>query len=572
MMIEERVFIMEKFSEIKYVRPDMDAFSKEVRTFIDAFPKAENYAQARSLFMNLNDSRKKLDTMNTVADIRNTVDTADTFYEQEIEFFNAAIPNAELELKKANELLLASPYIEDFQNEFGELYIRNIKNQIRFANENNVDNQIKESQLTQQYAKASAVCSTTFHGEKVNFYGLLKYMQSTDRQMRREAFEAWAALYESISGELDNVYDELIRVRCDMASVLGFSDYIEMIYQRRERYDYDRKDVENFRKQVKETIVPVCMKLFEDQKKRLGIDSLHYYDEALAYPEGNAEPIGTTQELIDKALKMYHELSPETGEFFDFMVKYGLFDLETKPAKRQGGYCTFLADFNAPFIFSNFNKTSADVDVLTHEAGHAFEAYTASRIYPLTDQVWSTTEIDEIHSMSMEYFTYPWMELFFGDNADKYRYEHLASSVMVVPYMCCVDEFQHRVFEEKVTDAVKRRQIWRSLEKEYMPWRDYDGNEFLENGGFWMQKQHIFLFPFYYIDYALAQMGAFEFYGRMKENKEMAWEDYYRLCSAGGSQGYFDLLKVGNLSNPFADGTVHKVIGSIADDLFGEES
>ncbi len=559
---------MEKFSEIKYVRPDMDAFSKEVHAFIDAFPKAENYAQARELFMELNNTRKKLDTMNTVADIRNTVDTADEFYEKEIEFFNAAIPNAELELKKANELLLASPFIDDFQKEFGELYIRNIKNQIRFADARNVDNQIRESQLTQQYAKASAVCSTTFHGEKVNFYGLLKYMQSTDRQVRREAFEAWAALYESISGELDAVYDELIRVRCDMAEVLGFSDYIEMIYQRRERYDYNRKDVENFRRQVKETIVPVCMQLFEDQKKRLGIDSLHYYDEALAYPEGNAVPIGNTQELIDKALKMYHELSEQTGEFFDFMVKYDLFDLETKPAKRQGGYCTFLADYNAPFIFSNFNKTSADVDVLTHEAGHAFEAYTASRIYPLTDQVWSTTEIDEIHSMSMEYFTYPWMELFFENHADKYRYEHLASSVMVVPYMCCVDEFQHRVFEGKVTDAGKRREIWSSLEKEYMPWRDYDGNEFLENGGFWMQKQHIFLFPFYYIDYALAQMGAFEFYGRMKENKEQAWEDYYRLCSAGGSRGYFELLKVGNLSNPFADGTVGRVMDSIRSDLF----
>lgn len=559
---------MEKFSEIKYVRPDMDAFSKEVQAFINAFPKAENYVQARELFMELNNTREKLDTMNTVADIRNTVDTADEFYEKEIEFFNAAIPNAELELKKANELLLASPFIDDFQKEFGELYIRNIKNQIRFADVRNVDNQIRESQLTQQYAKASAVCSTTFHGEKVNFYGLLKYMQSTDRQVRREAFEAWAALYESISGELDAVYDDLIRVRCDMAEVLGFSDYIEMIYQRRERYDYNRKDVENFRRQVKETIVPVCMQLFEDQKKRLGIDSLHYYDEALAYPEGNAVPIGNTQELIDKALKMYHELSEQTGEFFDFMVKYDLFDLETKPAKRQGGYCTFLADYNAPFIFSNFNKTSADVDVLTHEAGHAFEAYTASRIYPLTDQVWSTTEIDEIHSMSMEYFTYPWMELFFEDHADKYRYEHLASSVMVVPYMCCVDEFQHRVFEGKVTDAGKRREIWSSLEKEYMPWRDYDGNEFLENGGFWMQKQHIFLFPFYYIDYALAQMGAFEFYGRMKENKEQAWEDYYRLCSAGGSRGYFELLKVGNLSNPFADGTVGRVMDSIRSDLF----
>lgn len=559
---------MEKFSEIKYVRPDMDAFSKDVHAFMEAFPKAADYAQARELFMAFSDCQKKLDTMYTVADIRNTIDTADEFYEKEIEFFNEAIPKSQLELRQANELLLSSPFIDDFRNEFGDLYIRNIKNQIRFADERNIENQIRESQLTQQYAKVSAVCSTTFHGEKVNFYGLLKYMQSTDRQVRKEAFEAWADLYESISEELDDVYSQLIEVRCQMAQVLGFSDYIEMIYQSRERYDYDRNDVENFRRQVQEVIVPVCQRLFEDQKQRLSIDKLHYYDEALAYPEGNAVPEGSTQELLSKAQKMYHELSPETGKFFDFMVKYDLFDLETKPAKRQGGYCTFLAEYNAPFIFSNFNKTSADVDVLTHEAGHAFEAFTASRIFPLTSQVWSTTEIDEIHSMSMEYFTYPWMELFFGEHADKYRFEHLASSVAVVPYMCCVDEFQHRVFEGRVTDAKARRDIWRELEKKYMPWRDYDGNAFLENGGFWMQKQHIFLFPFYYIDYALAQMGTFEFYGRMKEDRERAWADYYRLCSAGGSKGYFELLKVAQLSNPFADDTVAKVMENVTGDLF----
>ena len=559
--------MMEKFSQIAYKRPDMAAFSEAVSTFLNQFSKAENYEAARALFLDLNTKKDHFDTMNTIAEIRNTVNTADEFYEKEMEFFSSAAPKARLELKAANELILSSPFLHDFEKEYGALYIQNMRNGIRFANEENLENQVKENRLTQQYAKASAVCTTQFHGEEVNFYGLLKYMQSTDRSLRKEAFEAWSALYESVSGELDAVYDELIKVRCDMAKTLGFKDYIEMAYQSRERYDYDRTDVAKFRQQILTEIVPLCQQLFEQQRQRLGVDKLHYYDEALIFSEGNAVPIGTTKELLLKAQKMYHELSKEAGDFFDFMVQYDLFDLETKPAKRQGGYCTFLADEKAPFIFSNFNKTSADVDVLTHEAGHAFEAYTASRIYPLAQQVWSTTEIDEIHSMSMEFFTYPWMDMFFGDQVDKYRYAHLVSALTVVPYMACVDEFQHRVFEEMAVDAGRRREIWRELEKRYMPWRDYDGNEFLENGGFWMQKQHIFLFPFYYIDYALAQMGAFEFYGRMKADKKAAWEDYYRLCCAGGSQGYFDLLKTANLSSPFADGTVKKVMDSIRDEL-----
>ncbi|MBS5522472.1 MAG: M3 family oligoendopeptidase [Clostridiales bacterium] len=558
---------MDKFSNIQYERPDMESFKAAVKTFVEEFPKADSYETAKALFLKLNQAKDHLDTMNTVASIRNTVNTADEFYEKEMEFFAQAVPEAELALKAANERILESPFLKAFEKDYGELYIHNIRNQLRFANEANLENQVKESRLTQQYAKVSAVCTTTFHGENVNFYGLLKYMQSTDRTLRREAFQAWSALYESVSPELDKIYDELIKVRCDMAEKLGFKDYIEMAYQSRERFEYDRRDVENFRNQIVSEIVPLCQQLFEQQRVRLGIDKLYYYDEALVYPEGNAIPKGTARELVLKAQKMYRELSKETGEFFDYMVEHGLFDLETKPGKRQGGYCTFLADDKAPFIFSNFNGTSADVDVLTHEAGHAFEAYSASRIYPLSGQVWSTTEIDEIHSMSMEFFTYPWMDMFFEENADKYRYAHLVSALTVIPYMACVDEFQHRVFEEKAVNAGRRREIWRELERRYMPWRDYDGNKFLEEGGFWMQKQHIFLFPFYYIDYALAQMGAFEFYGRMKENREAAWEDYYRLCCAGGSQGYFELLKIAGLSNPFAKGTVKKVMDSIRHEL-----
>ena len=290
------------------------------------------------------------------------------------------------------------------------------------------------------------------------------------------------------------------------------------------------------------------------------MDKLHYYDEELIFPEGNAVPEGATAEMVAKAQKMYHELSKETGEFFDFMVEHELFDLETKPGKQTGGYCTFLNTFKAPFIFSNFNGTSADVDVLTHEAGHAFEAYTAAKQIPFMDMVFPTSEVAEIHSMSMEHFTYPWMEAFFGKKADDYRYAHLMNAMEVIPYMVCVDEFQHKVFENIGMTAKERREVWHQLEQNYMPWRNYDGHKFLEEGGFWMQKQHIFVNPFYYIDYALAQICAFQFFERSKKEPEQAWADYYRLCQAGGSRGYFELLEMAGLKNPFADGTVEDVV------------
>ncbi len=561
---------MKIFSELSYQRPDMGQVTQKLHEYLKEFQEAPDYETARSLFLSYQQGQMEWSTMVHIASIRNTIDTNDEFYEKEMEYFHQEMPKLSLVAKQADELLLSSPFRPQFEAEFGALFLKDMENQKCFADERIVGDQTEESRLTQKYAKTSASCTTVFRGETCNFYGLLKHMQSTDRAERKEAFEAWAALYEKIAGELDEQYDQLTQLRVGMAKKIGFESYTQMAYQERQRYDYTPEDVARFRSQVLEVIVPVCSELYRQQAERIGVDKLRYYDEALVFPDGNAAPRDPVETLVQKAGQMYRELSPQTGEFFDFMIEHRLFDLETKPGKRPGGYCTFLPFYRAPFIFSNFNGTSADVDVLTHEAGHAFEAFTASRSLPLPGQIFSTSEINEIHSMAMEHFTYPWMELFFGEDADRYRYAHLAECLEVIPYMACVDEFQHRVYENPSMGAKERRAVWHKLELKYLPWRDYDGNAFLEEGGFWMQKQHIFLYPFYYIDYALAQLGAFELYGRMKQDRARAWEDYYRLCQAGGSKGYFELLELANLSNPFQEGSVARIVASVAEELLAE--
>lgn len=559
---------MEKFSQIPYERPNLEEVKASLRRYIEALKNAASYEEARDLFLAQKASEPAWETMETIAHIRNTVDTNDAFYEAEMKYFNEQRPELTLLNQQAERVILESPFRPQWEKEFGSFFLKNMEINQKLADESIVPDLIEEGNLTRQYSKASATATTTFRGESCNFYGLLKHMQSTDREERREAMMAWGDLYEKISGELDEIYGKLVELRAGMAKKLGFDSYIDFVYLKRGRYDYKAEDVARFRKQVKEAVVPICQRLRDEQAKRLGVDRLRYYDEALIFPEGNAVPQGTKDELVEKAQRMYRDISPETGEFFDFMVEHELFDLETKPGKRPGGYCTFLSAYKAPFIFSNFNGTSADVDVLTHEAGHAFEAYTAAKEVRLLEMVFPTSEVAEIHSMSMEHFAYPYMDQFFGDKADDYRYAHLMDALEVIPYMVCVDEFQHRVFENPSMTAADRRKIWHELEETYMPWRDYDGHAFLEEGGFWMQKQHIFLFPFYYIDYALAQMGAFEFYGRMKKDRPQAWKDYYKLCQAGGSKGYFDLLKLAELSNPFEEGTVKKIVDSLVEDLF----
>lgn len=551
---------MEKFSEMKYVRPDGEAYIQTIQKETKNFNEAADFEGAHQAFVAILNANSHFNTTRVMASIRNSQDTNDEFYRKEMEYIFEIEPQIDVEMKKFYESYLKSSYRTELEKEFGEVYSRQAENKVRLTDPCNADLQIRENKLVQKYFQVAAAPVTDFHGEQLGFYGLLKMMEDTDRSIRKEAFEKWAELYKSISDELDSLYTELIGIRQQMAKNLGFNGYAEMMYQKMERFEYTPEDVAIFRKQIREHIVPLCQKLYEEQTERLGIEKLKYYDESLTYPDGNAVPEGTEEELLEKARTMYHELSKETGEFFDFMMEYRLFDLEGRQGKQQGGYCDFMEEYKAPFIFANFNGTNADVNVLTHEAGHAFEAYTASRNIPVLSQTFSTAEISEIHSMAMEYFTLPWMHLFFGENAEKQKKAYLWDSLEAMPYMACVDEFQHRVYAENLTDAMERRKVWHELEEIYLPWRDYDGNEFLEQGGFWMQKQHLFMCPFYYIDYAVSRVGALEYYGKMQEDLESAWKDYYALCRQGGSKGYHELLKIGNLSDPFKEGTIYSVL------------
>ena len=558
---------MIRFSEIAYRRPDMDGLKATVEEATRKVLVAKSYAEVRDAYFAVQENELDADTMWVVCHVRNTIDTTDAFYDSEMKWLREADAQMIPVFKSWKEALAGSAFRGELEAEFGKQLLRKIDAALTTSDEKIVSETIRDGELRQAYQKATAVAETDFRGEKCNFYGLLKHMQSTDRAERKEAFEAWAGLYEQISGTLEGQYAEMVSLRTAMAKKMGFSTYTDMAYITRNRFDYTQEDAARFRAQVLETITPAVAEIREAQRKKLGVDRLCYYDEGLKFPDGNAVPIGTAAELTEKARKMYREMSPETGEFFDFMTEYQLFDLETKPGKRMGGYMTSLPSYQAPFIFSNFNGTEADVDVLTHEAGHAFQGYLAMRSIPVASLRGSTSEINEVHSMSMEHFAYPWMESFFGDKAEKYITAHLFGALCTIPYLVCVDEFQHAVYADPGMTSADWRKTWREIEKRYMPWRDYDGNGFLESGGFWMQKQHIFLYPFYYIEYALAQICAFQYYGRMKENRKAAWEDYLRLCRAGGTKGYFELLETGNLLNPFRDGTVEKstahVIGEI---------
>lgn len=560
-----------KFSTLEYKRPDFAALEQFAVSTTEKIKKAASYAELKALMQEMEEQSNHLSTMAVIASIRHTLDTRDEFYEKEDEYINDTYPMIMPKLLALNEAISSSPFRADVEKEYGKQYFTQMELQKKTFCEENIPLMQRESKLTNEYQKIMATAEISFDGKTLNLYGVQKYFEHEDRNMRAAAVKAYSDFYHSHETRLEEIWAELIDIRNQMGRNLGYENFIPVGYMQQGRTDYGQAEVESFREQVRSVIVPICEKLYEAQAKRLGIDNLMCYDEKRVFPEGNAVPAGDDDFMVEEARKMYHELSPETGEFIDFMIEHELMDLKNKPGKASTGYMTSLLDYKAPFVFSCFNQTIFDMQVLTHELGHAFAGYMAMRSQPISEYYSESTDIAEIHSMSMEQFAYPYAERFFGDQADKYRFAHLQEAITFVPFGVAVDEFQHICYANPELTPKERTLEWKKLEEKYMPWRKYDADDFFDRGGYWYHKLHIYLYPFYYINYTLTTMGAMEFKKKDKENHENAWQDYLKLCRCGGSMSYLETLRYANVSNPFEQGSVEKAIGVAREELYSSK-
>lgn len=547
-----------KFTQLPYTRPDFDAISSKMDEFLERLTKAGSFADAKAVMAEFEKYSNDFSSNITIASIRHTLDTTDEFYEKEEEFLNDSVPTLMPKFIAFNDALMNSPFRADFEKEYGKQMFVNMDLQKKSFCEANIPLLQQEAKLTNEYQKIMATAAIEFDGKTLNLYGLQKYFEHEDRNIRKAAVKAYSDFYHSNEKRLEEIWDELIKLRNEMGRNLGFDNYIPLGYMNQGRTDYGKEQVASFREQVRTELVPLCEKLYEAQAKRLGVEQLMFYDENRIFPDGNAVPAGDDDFMVAQAQKMYHEISPETGEFIDFMIDHELMDLKNKPGKASTGYMTTLPSYKAPFVFSCFNQTIGDMQVLSHELGHAFAGYMAMRTQPISDYYSESTDIAEIHSMAMEQFAYPYAEMFFGKDADKFRFAHLQDAITFVPFGVAVDEFQHICYANPSLTPKERTLEWKKLEEKYMPWRKYDEDDFFDRGGYWYHKLHIYLYPFYYINYTLTTMGAMEFKTKDAKNHESAWADYLNLCKCGGSMSYLETLKYANLSVPFEAGTVAK--------------
>ena len=555
-----------KFNEYEYEHLDLEKIKAEFSRLIESFKKAKNMKGQVAAFDEIIKLRNHIETMQTLVSIRHSIDTNDEFYDKENEYMDEISPILFGFTNDFYKTLVNSKFKDELVEKYGKFLFDLAENTLKTFSPEIIPDAQEENRLSSKYSKLIASAKIDFDGKELNLSQMVPYTQSKDRNIRFEAAKKVAQFFAENQDEFDNIYDSLVKVRTRMAQKMGYKNFVEFGYKQLSRLEYDAKMVEGYRKQVLENIVPLHTELRERQGKRLGVEKLKFYDEAIKFNSGNADPHGSPEWILNNGKTMYKELSKETDEFFTFMTENNLLDLLSKKGKMSGGYCTYIPEHKAPFIFANFNGTSHDIDVLTHEAGHAFQVY-QSRGFEVPEYLWPSYEACEIHSMSMEFLTWPWMDLFFENDTDKYKFIHLSEALLFIPYGVTVDEFQHWVYENPEATPKERREKWLEIEKKYLPTRDYGEVEELKNGIFWFRQGHIFSSPFYYIDYTLAQVCAFQFWIKSRENREKAWQDYLNLCKLGGSKPFFELMKSANLKNPFEEGTLAFVIPKIKEYL-----
>jgi M3 family oligoendopeptidase len=502
--------------------------------------------------------RRELETWSALVNLRFNQDTTNAEYKRDREFCDEITPKlTDLDVRM-KRLLLKHPRRADVERKFGPQAFALWEADVLAFDPAIMDDLVREANLQAEYNELTAGAKLQFRGQTYNLSGIVKFREDADRQTRHDAEQVRWQWYADNRPQLDRIYGDLVGLRHGMAQKLGFADYIGLGYKRMKRVDYNQADVEQFRAEVREHLVPLAVELRKKQATKLGVERLMFWDDNVHDPAGNPAPHGEHDWMVERATQMFDRMDDKLGHFFRLMVESKLTDLKNRDGKAGGGFCTSFPSYGLPFIFANFNGTKHDVEVFTHEMGHAYQAY-QSRHQPLLDYLWPTYESCEIHSMGLEFLTWPHMEQFFEQDAERFRRVHLTQGLLFIPYGVAVDHFQHLVYAKPDATAAERHAMWQEMERMYLPWRDYGDLPHVASGGFWQFQRHIYLSPFYYIDYTLAQTCALQLWVRSQKDPAGTLTAYNALCARGGEAPFQELARSAGLVSPFQKGCLRDV-------------
>jgi M3 family oligoendopeptidase len=503
--------------------------------------------------------KRETDTWSSLVELHSAQDTADAAYKAErtrCDELTTAWRVHDLSIQRA---LVESTHRAALEQRMGKYVFQRWECDVAAFAPEIAEDTVREQALCTAYQELTGGAEVELNGERLTLSQLRRFEVSPERATRREAVEARWAWSEQHGDELDRIYDELVHLRHGMAKKLGYGSYTDLIYKIRQRTDYGQADVASWRDEVRRHVVPVAAKIQAARAQRLGLPSLKVWDEGIYDDQPNPAPQGDGAWMIAQARTMFDAMDPDLGAFYRLMADQGYMDLESRQGKAGGGFCTSFQKTGMPFIFANFNSTAGDASVFTHEMGHAFQSW-SSRDVPLHNLVWPTYDAAEIHSMSLEYLTWPWMNLFFGDQADRFRKMHMEDDMLFLPYGVAVDHFQHEVFADPSATPAQRHAMWHKIEQLYTPWRDWDSIAYGAKGGRWQGQGHIYAAPFYYVDYTLAGACALQFWLRASKDPAEAMTAYKALCKLGGTAPFGELARSAGLRVPYEPGALEEVV------------
>ena len=549
------------FANIQVETPTLEQVKAEYQTINTALDTAKTRAEKEQALQKWDNLRRRLESWSSLTSLHFSQDTRNEDYKQKKDYSDELQPKLTALAVEMKRKLLGSDDRAELEKILGKhvfsLWSADITT-FELAIEADL---VQESKLINQYVELLASAEIEFASKTVNLSGIRKYTQDRDRSTRHQAEEARWNFFRENKERLDEIYDNLVKLRHQMAQKLDYENYIGLGYKRMQRVDYQETDVARYRDEIVKEVVPLAKKIITQKAEKLNLEQVYFWDEAVFDLQENPAPKGDRDWMLQQAQQMFDALHPELGDFFKIMVDSNLLDLDTRTGKAGGGFCTSFPTHGVPFIFANFNGTKGDVEVFTHEIGHAFQCW-QSRHLSIIDYLWPTYESCEIHSMSLEFLTWSQMDKFFTTDADRFRQIHLAESILFLPYGCAVDHFQHLVYANPEATPQQRHQMWQEMEARYLPWRNYGDLEHLAQGGLWQEKQHIYCYPFYYIDYTLALCCALQFWVKANLDYEQTLSEYIALCQRGGKAPFQELARSASLVSPFESGCLATVVKS----------
>lgn len=546
------------FHAISAPEPTHAGLAERYGALLRSLDAARNEASLLRVVEAWESVRREQTTWENLTRLRFSQDTRQAESRAANERLNALAPTLAAHEAAVKRALLAHPLHDLLRGRYGEQAAARWQCDVEAYDPALEPFLLRESTLEDEYTALTAQASFEFEGERMNLSTIVRYGESPDRALRERAARARWAFFGEHRAAFDRIYDDLVRVRTEMARAVGLSDFVPLAYRRLRRTDYGPAKAARYRSAIRTAIVPLAARLAEAQTRNLGLNELHVWDEGVYDTARAPRPPQSVNAVLDAALPAFAAIDPRIGAFARRLAEGSYLDLDAREGKAGGGYCTSFPTAGMPYVFANFNGTTHDVNVLVHETGHAFQCY-ESRHQPLSDYLWPTFEACEVHSMSMEFFAWPQLERFFGADAQRYRVAHLRSSLAFLPYGAAVDEFQHFVYEHPGASADERHAAWRELERIYLPWRRNGGIEHLEHGGYWQHQRHVYQYPFYYLDYTLALCCALQFWSRSLDDYAGALEAYVALCGRGGTLPFVALVRSAGLQSPFEDGAVEQV-------------